>query len=137
MIVPRNCRPMKVKEIPEINKFTHMTAAIYQAFTRDWLEQNVPGMVCSFAITAIQEAADAYLIGVFKDVNLCTILDKHITIMSKYISLAFTSEENTACTMIEDNPDCLSTIPDVLNRTDYQMLQKEILPANSYVLVMS
>ena len=42
----------------------------------------------SGAILALQEAAEAYLIGLFKDTNLCAIHAKHITIMPKDIQLA-------------------------------------------------
>ena len=42
----------------------------------------------SGAILALQEAAEAYLIGLFKDTNLCTIHAKHIMIMLKDIQLA-------------------------------------------------
>ena len=40
------------------------------------------------AILALQEAAEAYLVGLFKDTNLCAIHTKHITIMPKDIQLA-------------------------------------------------
>ena len=42
----------------------------------------------SGAILALQEAAEAYLIGLFEDTNLCAIHAKHITIMLKDIQLA-------------------------------------------------
>ncbi|KAK8515645.1 hypothetical protein V6N12_075674 [Hibiscus sabdariffa] len=42
----------------------------------------------SSAVAALQEAADAYLVGLFEDTNLCTIYAKRITIMSKDIQLA-------------------------------------------------
>ena len=42
----------------------------------------------SGAILALQEAAEAYLVGLFEDTNLCTIHAKHITIMPKDIQLA-------------------------------------------------
>ena len=40
------------------------------------------------AIGALQEAAEAYLIGLFEDTNLCAIHAKHVTIMPKDIQLA-------------------------------------------------
>ena len=40
------------------------------------------------AIGALQEAAEAYLIGLFEDTNLCAIHAKRVTIMSKDIQLA-------------------------------------------------
>jgi histone H3 len=42
----------------------------------------------SAAIGALQEAAEAYLVGLFEDVNLCAIHAKRVTIMPKDIQLA-------------------------------------------------
>jgi histone H3 len=42
----------------------------------------------STAIMALQEAAEAYLIGVFEDTNLCAIHAKRVTIMPKDMQLA-------------------------------------------------
>ena len=42
----------------------------------------------SAAIMALQEAAEAYLIGLFEDTNLCAIHTKQVTIMPKDIQLA-------------------------------------------------
>ena len=39
------------------------------------------------ALQAIQEAAEAYLVGLFEDVNLCAIHAKRVTIMPKDIHL--------------------------------------------------
>ena len=40
------------------------------------------------AAAALQEAAEAYLVGLFKDTNLCAIHAKRVTIMPKDIQLA-------------------------------------------------
>ena len=40
------------------------------------------------ALMAMQEAAEAYLVGLFEDANLCTIHAKRVTIMPKDIQLA-------------------------------------------------
>ena len=40
------------------------------------------------AIMALQEAGEAYLVGLFKDANLCAIHAKRVTIMPKDIQLA-------------------------------------------------
>ena len=42
----------------------------------------------STAVLAIQEAAEAYLVGLFEDTNLCAIHAKRVTIMPKDIQLA-------------------------------------------------
>ncbi|QCE12646.1 histone H3 [Vigna unguiculata] len=40
------------------------------------------------AVSALQEAAEAYLVGLFEDTNLCAIHTKRVTIMPKDIQLA-------------------------------------------------
>ena len=42
----------------------------------------------SAAIMALQEASEAYLVGLFEDTNLCAIHAKRVTIMPKDIQLA-------------------------------------------------
>merc|ERR1712238_276226 len=42
----------------------------------------------SAAIGALQEASEAYLVGLFEDTNLCAIHSKRVTIMPKDIQLA-------------------------------------------------
>lgn len=42
----------------------------------------------SAAIAALQEAAEAYLVGIFEDSNLCAIHAKRVTIMPKDIQLS-------------------------------------------------
>ena len=42
----------------------------------------------SLAIKALQEASEAYLVGLFEDTNLCAIHAKRVTIMPKDIQLA-------------------------------------------------
>ena len=42
----------------------------------------------SAAVGALQEAAEAYLVGLFEDTNLCAIHAKRVTIMDKDINLA-------------------------------------------------
>lgn len=42
----------------------------------------------STAVAALQEAAEAYLVGLFEDVNLCAIHAKRVTIMVRDIQLA-------------------------------------------------
>ena len=42
----------------------------------------------STAVIALQEACEAYLVGLFKDTNLCAIHAKRATIMPRDIQLA-------------------------------------------------
>jgi histone H3 len=42
----------------------------------------------STAVLALQEALEAYLIGLFEETNLCALHAKHITIMKKDMQLA-------------------------------------------------
>ena len=42
----------------------------------------------SQAVLALQEAAEAYLVGLFEDTNLCAIHAKRVTIMPKDMQLA-------------------------------------------------
>lgn len=42
----------------------------------------------SNAILALQESAEAYLVSLFEDTNLCAIHAKRVTIMSKDLQLA-------------------------------------------------
>uniref|UniRef100_U5GK72 Core Histone H2A/H2B/H3 domain-containing protein n=1 Tax=Populus trichocarpa TaxID=3694 RepID=U5GK72_POPTR len=46
------------------------------------------GRFQSSAVAAFQEAAEAYLVGLFEDTNLCAIHAKRVTIMPKDIQLA-------------------------------------------------
>ena len=47
-----------------------------------------PAVLGSSAVLALQEAAEAYLVGLFEDTNLCAIHAKRVTIMPKDIQLA-------------------------------------------------
>jgi histone H3/H4 len=42
----------------------------------------------SHAVLALQEAAEAYLVALFEDTNLCAVHAKRVTIMSKDVQLA-------------------------------------------------
>ncbi|KAK2995353.1 hypothetical protein RJ640_006573 [Escallonia rubra] len=42
----------------------------------------------SHAVLALQEAAEAYLVGLFEDTNLCAIHARRVTIMPKVVQLA-------------------------------------------------
>lgn len=61
--------------------FQRLVREIAQEYRTDLRFQNS-------AIIALQEAAEAYLVGLFEDANLCAIHAKRITIMPKDLILA-------------------------------------------------
>ena len=61
--------------------FNRLVREIAQDFKTDFRFQ-------AQAILALQEAAEAYLVGLFEDTNLCGIHAKRVTIMPKDIQLA-------------------------------------------------
>ena len=61
--------------------FQRLVREIAQDFKQDLRFQ-------SSAVMALQEAAEAYLVGLFEDTNLCAIHAKRVTIMPKDIQLA-------------------------------------------------
>ena len=61
--------------------FAHLVREIAQDFKTDLRFQRG-------AIAALQEAGEAYLVGLFEDTNLCVIHAKRVTIMPKDIQLA-------------------------------------------------
>ncbi len=42
----------------------------------------------STALLALQEASEAYLVGLFEDTNECTLLARHVTIQPRDMMLA-------------------------------------------------
>lgn len=66
--------------IPKL-PFQRLVREIAQDFKTDLRFQ-------SSAVSALQEAAEAYLVGIFEDSNLCAIHAKRVTIMPKDIQLA-------------------------------------------------
>lgn len=61
--------------------FQRLVREIMQRFKTDLRVQ-------STALCALQEASEAYLVGLFEDTNLCAIHAKRVTIMPKDIKLA-------------------------------------------------
>ena len=61
--------------------FQRLVREIAQDFQKDFRFQ-------SLAVLALQEACEAYLVGLFEDTNLCAIHAKRVTIMPKDIQLA-------------------------------------------------
>ena len=66
-----------IKKLP----FQRLVREIAQDFKTDLRFQ-------STALFALQEAAEAYLVGLYEDVNLCSIHSKRITIMPRDVQLA-------------------------------------------------
>lgn len=90
---PRRYRPgtVALREIRRYQKsadllirkrpFQRLIREITQDFKADLRIQ-------SSAVLALQEASEAYLVGIFEDTNLCAIHAKRVTIMPKDIQLA-------------------------------------------------
>jgi len=62
--------------------FARLVREIQMSFTR------TPYRWQSTAMLALQEAAEAHLVGLFEDCNLCAIHAKRVTIMPKDMQLA-------------------------------------------------
>lgn len=87
-----------LREIRRYQKSTDLLIrkAPFQRLVREIMEklnaesgvEGKPMRVQSTAILALQEAAEAYLIGLFEDTNLCAIHAKRVTIMPKDLQLA-------------------------------------------------
>ena len=69
--------PFLIRKLP----FQRLVREIAQDFKTDLRFQ-------SAAMGALQEASEAYLVGLFEDTNLCAIHAKRVTIMPKDIQLA-------------------------------------------------
>ena len=80
--------PPRDPQVPKVDGAVDQEAPISKVGERD-----CPGLkgrlnFASGAILALQGAAEAYLVGLFEDTNLCAIHAKCITIMPKDIQLA-------------------------------------------------
>eukprot|EP00928_Gymnodinium_smaydae_P090321 TRINITY_DN7414_c0_g1_i1.p2 TRINITY_DN7414_c0_g1~~TRINITY_DN7414_c0_g1_i1.p2 ORF type:complete len:138 (+),score=44.69 TRINITY_DN7414_c0_g1_i1:104-517(+) len=90
---PHRFRPGTVA-LREIRKYQKSTELLipkmpFQRIVREISQDmNDNLMFQSQAILALQEAAEAYLVGLFEDTNLCTIHAKRVTIMPKDMQLA-------------------------------------------------
>ncbi|VEN40438.1 unnamed protein product [Callosobruchus maculatus] len=80
---PHRYRPgtVALREIRRKLPFQRLVREIAQDFKTDLRFQ-------SSAVMALQEASEAYLVGLFEDTNLCAIHAKRVTIMPKDIQLA-------------------------------------------------
>ena len=91
---PHRYRPgtVALREIRRYQKSTDLLIRKlpFQRLVREiGQEYNYPGYrFQGSAVLALQEAAEAYLVGLFEDTNLCAIHAKRVTIMPKDIQLA-------------------------------------------------
>ena len=90
---PHRYRPGTVA-LREIRRFQKNTQLLirklpFQRFVREVAQDFKSDLrFQSFAIQALQEASEAYLVSLFEDTNLCAIHAKRVTIMVKDIALA-------------------------------------------------
>lgn len=90
---PHRYRPGTVA-LREIRKYQSTTNLLirkqpFMRLVREIAREHKPDVrFQSHAILAIQEAAEAYLVGLFEDTNLCAIHSKRVTITPKDMMLA-------------------------------------------------
>ena len=90
---PHRFRPGTVA-LREIRKFQKSTELLlrklpFQRLVREIAQEYKSDLrFQSQAVLALQEAAEAYMVGLFEDTNLCAIHAKRVTIMPKDIQLA-------------------------------------------------
>ena len=90
---PHRYRPGTVA-LREIRKFQKSTDLLirklpFQRVVREIAQEYKSDLrFQSQAVLALQEAAEAYLVGLFEDTNLCAIHAKRVTIMPKDMQLA-------------------------------------------------
>ncbi|XP_021759842.1 histone H3.3-like [Chenopodium quinoa] len=90
---PHRYRPGTVA-LREIRKYQKSTELLirklpFQRLVREIAQDfKVELRFQSHAVLAIQEAAEAYLVALFEDTNLCAIHAKRVTIMPKDVQLA-------------------------------------------------
>ncbi|CAH2079319.1 unnamed protein product, partial [Iphiclides podalirius] len=76
-VATKKSTELLIRKLP----FQRLVREIAQDFKTDLRFQ-------SSAVMALQEASEAYLVGLFEDTNLCAIHAKRVTIMPKDIQLA-------------------------------------------------
>ena len=90
---PQRFRPGTVA-LREIRRYQKSTELLihklpFQRLVREIAQDLKPNLrFQSSTIIALQEASEAYLVGLFEDTNLCAIHAKRVTIMPKDIQLA-------------------------------------------------
>lgn len=90
---PHRFRPgtVALREIRRYQKSTELLLRKlpFQRLVREIVQDYKPdARFQSSSIAALQEATEAYLVGVFEDTNLCAIHAKRVTIMPKDMQLA-------------------------------------------------
>ncbi|KAL7541052.1 hypothetical protein ACHAXR_012369 [Thalassiosira sp. AJA248-18] len=90
---PHRYRPgtVALREIRKYQKSTELLIrkAPFQRLVREIAQDFKTDLrFQSTAVLALQEASEAYLVGLFEDTNLCAIHAKRVTIMPKDIQLA-------------------------------------------------
>ncbi|KAK1569599.1 hypothetical protein QYE76_007794 [Lolium multiflorum] len=88
---PHRFRPgtVALREIRKYQKSTELRKLPFQRLVREIAQDFKTDLrFQSSAVSALQEAAEAYLVGLFEDTNLCAIHAKRVTIMPKDIQLA-------------------------------------------------
>ncbi len=90
---PHRYRPGTVA-LREIRKYQKSTELLirklpFQRLVRELAQDFITDLrFSSSAVLALQEASEAYLVGLFEDTNLCALHSKRVTIMPKDIQLA-------------------------------------------------
>ena len=95
-IKKRRYRPgtVALREIRRYQKSTELLIRklpfqrLVQEIGQDFASNGTSLRFQSAALVALQEAAEAYLVGLFEDTNLCAIHAKRVTIMPKDMQLA-------------------------------------------------
>jgi histone H3 len=90
---PHRYRPgtVALREIRRYQKSTELLIRKYpfQLLVREVAQDFAKDLrFASTSLLALQEASEAYLVGLFEDTNLCAIHGKRVTIMPKDIQLA-------------------------------------------------
>ena len=89
---PNRFRPGTMA-LPEIRRYQKSTELLirqapFRRLVREYVQDiKVDLRIALQAFKALQEAAEAYLVGLFEDVNLCAIHARRVTIMPKDIQL--------------------------------------------------
>jgi len=92
---PHRFRPgtVALREIRKYQKSTNLLIRKmpFQRLVREIAQDICPDVNLRFqtaAVAALQEASEAYLVGLFEDMNLCAIHAKRVTVMPKDMALA-------------------------------------------------